>query len=575
MQADRENTAKGVNLRSRAEQRVRLDWGDPKLKTRGALLTAVHELRVHQVELELQNELLRATQADLEAARELYLDLYESAPVAYLTLDRQSQILAANLTSTIVLGTARGPLLSLPLAHFVFQGDLRTFDLWLRSVFESPTPQSCEVRYRPAGGAVRWARLEAAQVKHGDDASCRLALSDITEQKLAEEAVRASERAQIRLENEERLCLALDAGELGAWDHDLKTGKVICSDRGRAILGLAPDEPATWERFLARVHPEDRPGFLSATGSSLDPQGRNRFATVFRIILPDGAIRWLRFSARDFRAPGLPSGAVRRTGVLADITREKETEGLLQSRAKQLEGLVQQRTARLQEAVTELEHFSYTLIHDLRAPLRAIRGYGELVLAQCPNLSPTHRQFLERSGHAAERMDQMVVEALNYSQLVRQRFTLAPVDCHVLVQGLLDSYPQFQEARARISIAGTLPAVMGNAALLTQCFSNFLDNALKFVTPGQPPTVRILAEDLGARVRIWFEDNGIGVPEGCRPLLFQMFQRFHHDYPGTGIGLALVKKAAERMGGTVGLEPRPGHGSRFWIELDRATLSLQ
>jgi signal transduction histidine kinase len=260
---------------------------------------------------------------------------------------------------------------------------------------------------------------------------------------------------------------------------------------------------------------------------------------------------------------------VRRTGVLADITRQKEAEELLQSHARHLELSVRERTARLQEAVSELEHFSYTLAHDLRAPLRAIRGYGELLLAQCAGLGPDHRQFLERSNLAAERMDQLIVDVLNYNKLVRQNFALAPVDCAALLQQLIESYPQFQDARASISIDGTIPRVLGNPALLTQCFSNLLNNALKFVPPGQTPAVCIFAQDQDRRVRIWFQDNGIGIAEESQGKIFQMFQQLNPDYEGTGIGLALVKKAVERMRGAVGVESQLGKGSRFWLELNK------
>jgi signal transduction histidine kinase len=111
---------------------------------------------------------------------------------------------------------------------------------------------------------------------------------------------------------------------------------------------------------------------------------------------------------------------------------------------------------------------------------------------------------------------------------------------------------------------------MGNPALLTQCFSNLLNNALKFVPPGRTPAIRIFAQDLGRHVRIWVQDNGIGIEKEHQAKIFLMFHRLSHAYEGTGIGLALVKKAVERMHGEVGVESQPGQGSRFWFELDKA-----
>ena len=112
--------------------------------------------------------------------------------------------------------------------------------------------------------------------------------------------------------------------------------------------------------------------------------------------------------------------------------------------------------------------------------------------------------------------------------------------------------------------------VLGNTALLTQCFSNLLTNALKFVPKERVPRVNIFFQDESNRVRIWIEDNGIGIPQENHETIFKIFQRLNREYEGTGIGLALVKKAVERMRGSVGFESQ-GQGSRFWLELEKAS----
>jgi signal transduction histidine kinase len=159
---------------------------------------------------------------------------------------------------------------------------------------------------------------------------------------------------------------------------------------------------------------------------------------------------------------------------------------------------------------------------------------------------------------------------LNYNKLVRHHFPLVPVDPLALLNELVASYPQFQEARASISIREPMEPVLGNPALLTQCLSNLLDNALKFVAPGATPAVAIYSERRNPRVRLWVQDNGIGIAPEHGRRIFEMFQRLNTEYVGTGIGLALVKKAAERMGGAVGFESEPGQGSRFWLDLQPA-----
>lgn len=233
-----------------------------------------------------------------------------------------------------------------------------------------------------------------------------------------------------------------------------------------------------------------------------------------------------------------------------------------------LEAQVRQRTLELQEMVNELEHFSYTITHDMRAPLRAMHGYAGLLEEECnPALSESGRRYLQRIATAASRMDQLITDALSYSKAVRHELVMEPVNPARLLRSMVESYPVFQMPRARIELAEELPLVVANEAGLTQCFSNLLANAVKFVPPARTPHVRIYAERRDGLVRLWFEDNGIGIAPEMQPKLFKMFQRLSKDYEGTGIGLALVRKVAERMGGQVGVESQLGRGSRFWLEL--------
>lgn len=238
---------------------------------------------------------------------------------------------------------------------------------------------------------------------------------------------------------------------------------------------------------------------------------------------------------------------------------------------RELDGLVHKRTAELQEIVQDLEHFSYTITHDLRAPLRAMHGFAAMLDEDCRDqLSSESRDYIRRITTAAARMDRLITDALSYSGTVRQEFAMEPTDPAKLLRGMIESYPMFQPPAAHIEIDGPLPPVLGNEAALTQCFSNLLGNAVKFVAPGTVPRVRVRAERRGEFVRLWFEDNGIGIPPGMQVRLFAMFQRLNKSYEGTGIGLALVKKVTARMGGQVGVESEPGQGSRFWLELKAA-----
>jgi CheY-like chemotaxis protein len=197
-----------------------------------------------------------------------------------------------------------------------------------------------------------------------------------------------------------------------------------------------------------------------------------------------------------------------------------------------------------------------------------MQGFAEILIETCGDSEQGRtKEFLERISTAAARMDRLIADALNYSRSVRQELPLEDVDAEALLRGMLDSYPELQPEKAHIRVEGRLPTVLANQAGLTQCFSNLLGNAVKFVRPGELPRIRVWASDRDGWVRIWVEDNGIGISREMLPRVFDMFSRASKAYEGTGIGLALVRKVVQRMGGRVGVESEEGKGSRFWIEL--------
>ena len=238
-----------------------------------------------------------------------------------------------------------------------------------------------------------------------------------------------------------------------------------------------------------------------------------------------------------------------------------------------LERKVEERTARLSESLADMEHFSYSITHDMRGPLRAMRSYALLLANEPDEVAPGVRnEYLRRIAAASQRMDQLIRDALNYAKVVRDELDLRPINPGVILREMTETYPTFHPPRARIELEGDFPLVLANEAGLTQCFSNILANAVKFVPAGRQPHVRVWAEPHGKMIRLLFQDNGIGIAPEHQDRIFGMFQQLHPagEYDGTGVGLALVKKVTARMRGRVGLDSKAGHGSTFWLEFAAA-----
>ena len=260
--------------------------------------------------------------------------------------------------------------------------------------------------------------------------------------------------------------------------------------------------------------------------------------------------------------------------VFHDATEVRAAQASLQAYSAALEKKVADRTTTLQQAVSELEAFSYTVSHDLRSPLRSMQGFSEAVLEDYGDkLDEQGRSYLERIRNAGVRLDKLIQDLLAYTRISREDTPLEPFDLEVIIAGVIERDSLLNAPEAVVRIEGKLPKVLGREAALLQVLSNLLGNAAKFVPAGAPPKIRIRGEEVGSdRVRIWIEDNGIGIPERDQERIFSMFVQVNDGkvYGGTGVGLAIVKKAVQTMRGTVGVESAEGSGSRFWFELNRA-----
>jgi signal transduction histidine kinase len=253
-----------------------------------------------------------------------------------------------------------------------------------------------------------------------------------------------------------------------------------------------------------------------------------------------------------------------------ELDEHRRAEIELRKIRDELEQRVQDRTASLEQAIVQMEEFSYSVSHDLRAPLRAMTGYADALLSDySAQLDDTARTYLDRIKRASMRMERLTFDLLAYSRLASAEVRNVLIHPAHIIQELVDHDHNLQQPAATVRIEGQLPAVLGQESAFGQVVTNLLTNAVKFVPEGRHPIVTITGETRGRFGRIYVADNGVGISPADQARLFRMFERLHPKkyYEGNGIGLAIVRKAVEKMGGQVGVESDGRSGTRFWFEL--------
>lgn len=334
---------------------------------------------------------------------------------------------------------------------------------------------------------------------------------------------------------------------IGCWRLDLSdpadvnANSLEWSDGLFRLFGYEPREvPVTNELFFEAVHPDDRPAIVSAVAAAL--KTRESYVLEHRIRRRDGAERWVLEHA-DVISDPVTGKLVALFGTAQDVTERRAYE--------------------------DLEAFSYAASHDLKAPLSILRRQSErLASSLAGRLDAEEAAAMTKIDDSARRMELLIEDLLVLARLSKDEPSRATVGLDALWDDLVAQNPRFAVAKAR----KPLGSVAASAPMLSLAVSNLVANALKFVPKGASAEVELFAETHAGITRLSVRDKGIGISPEYHEKIFKPFLRLHagEKYPGNGIGLAIVRKTVERMGGRAGVDSKPGEGSTFWLELPAA-----
>ena len=416
-----------------------------------------------------------------------------------------------------------------------------------------------EVRNRAKDGSIYWVNSTIVPFlgPNGKPQQYIAIRTDISVRKRMEEALH---------ESEERVRLAAEAADIAVWEWDLKTNELKWDARMFEIYGLPPnpDGRATYQDWTSAVLPEELAEQQARLRHTIATCGRGQ--REFRITrASDHAVRIIQ--ASEMVIPGADGKAERMVGINFDSTESK----LAEERIRELNAVLESRAAALEAANKELEAFSYSVSHDLRAPLRAVDGFSRMVLADyAPKLDDEGRRMLGVIRSEAQRMGRLIDDLLAFSRLGRQTIESARIDMQALAQEVFDELSALEPERQVRFELHPLPPAQGTEAMIRQVWINLIGNALKFTKEREVAEIEIGVKEAESGGRIYYvKDNGVGFDMRYVDKLFGVFQRLHNQqqFPGTGVGLALVQRIIQRHGGRVWAEAEVNHGATFYFTL--------
>ncbi|MCM3869741.1 MAG: PAS domain S-box protein [Pyrinomonadaceae bacterium] len=488
------------------------------------------------------------------ASEERYRTLFDCAPDGIVIANSDGYYVDANASICRMLGYSRDELIGLHSSDIVTEEEAKHIEPALR-VISAKTDYHREWQFRRKDGLVFAAEVVVTMMPDGNLLGM---IRDITERKLVESAARQSE---------DRLDFALQVSETGAWDLDLVDRTAYRSVQHDRIFGYQTLLPTwTFEMFLDHVLPEDRDEVVNLFTRATADQGDWSFECRIRRV--DGEIRWIWACGRHrFDQAGAPR---KMSGIVQDVTERKRAELEILKLNEELEKRVADRTAQLQAVNEELEAFSYSVSHDLRAPLRHINGFSQALLEDyADKLDETGKGYLQEVRGASQEMARLIDDVLDLARVTRSEMRLQIVNLSELANSIVIDMQKGDGGRTVTVEIEEGMTTLGDRRLLQIMLINLLGNAWKFTSKGAEAEISFGQTQKAAEFVYFVRDNGAGFDMAYVDKLFVAFQRLHtvREFEGTGIGLATVQRIVHRHGGRVWAESALNQGATFFFTL--------